>query len=194
MSKETAGRLSRTRKPSFVSTRNYQAAQGAVLIALVNEHFDITLKYPTRKTVVTLPFYYLVRISRGSDIVDVESFIEERIGLIFAQEVANGMDFQTAIRRKETHRIVEQLHYLEDIALNFGVWCETTTLLGRKGLIQNSLVAVNAPGLTLNRRAISERGHAIHVVITEMMGCVKTVHVPRNTTAVRNALFGVPSE
>ncbi|EMS13820.1 TATA-binding protein-associated phosphoprotein, putative [Entamoeba histolytica HM-3:IMSS] len=117
---------------AFFKLRTYQVYQQGVLLVLLNNHFEITLQIPTKRSVVTHQYFKINELRRGNDSIKVEEYVEQRCKEKYLQDISNGIPEKTARRRYDTNKITEQLHLLIDLSTEFGYRFVSKRTSGKK--------------------------------------------------------------
>ena len=106
--------------------KNYDAVQQCFLIALLNRHFNVTLLYPTKLSVLTLNTFRIDKVSDGVSTVNVCEFSKEQCKEMFTQDKESGTKVATATKLYEKNRRVFTINYLSDLALEDGYFFDIT--------------------------------------------------------------------
>ncbi|EKE39218.1 hypothetical protein ENUP19_0003G0054 [Entamoeba nuttalli] len=144
---------------AFFKLRTYQVYQQGVLLVLLNNHFEITLQIPTKRSVVTRQYFKINELRRGNDSIKVEEYVEQRCKEKYLQDLSNGIAEKTARRRYDTNKITEQLHLLIDLLTEFGYRFVSKRTSGKKGAqIVETIQKVISPNVTILNKEIPTIG------------------------------------
>ncbi|KAL7717590.1 TATA-binding protein-associated phosphoprotein [Entamoeba marina] len=117
--------------------RNYQTIQETICIALLNQFSDISIKQPTKKSVVTQQFMRINTISFGDeDDIDVTGFLRGRCLDHKNFDLKSGVSTKTADRRYQNNKKIEMLHLLIDLLMVNGYHFKTKTTEGKSGVFK----------------------------------------------------------
>ncbi|EDR28509.1 hypothetical protein EDI_193900 [Entamoeba dispar SAW760] len=174
----------------FKQTRNYQVSQQAVLLALINRHFSLSLSAPKKKSVVAQQMITVNYLRRGSDTVAVDEFIHRRLAEIQQYDISQGVAPKTAARRCENNRIAEVNHLLIDILREFGYSFSTKVTDGKNGTIKTeSVYSILYKGTTLfTRSTIQSSGLAINKYLNDLLFETQTTLVSKNNCILHHML------
>ncbi|EKE37296.1 hypothetical protein ENUP19_0057G0008 [Entamoeba nuttalli] len=146
-------------KKDFRTVRNQQVYQQGILLALLNQYFDIEIRKPLKKA---HSFEQLIRIHRliiGSESIDVEKFCDHRCKEKFQKDLCKGINEKTAKRRLENIRIVEMVFLLMDILMEFGYLFDTSCTKGKKGTVKYERIQ----NIFYNGKKIYDYNHFISI-------------------------------
>ena len=168
-----------TRSSKFAE---YRVSQFAVLIAIVNAHFDVVLAPPTRSRARR---YTVASVSQGGEHLNVPAFVRRRVE---ARLAAKRKDVAPAkmkrARKDETY--TETRHLLEDLAFLYDVMCTDLPVRGR--VERPSINMIGGPGLFLDRGEIKRRGRFIQQLFEVLCGGQGEFCVPRGNYFLREML------
>ena len=101
---------------AFKKSRNYQVYQQCILIALLSSFFDVVIKQPVKRSVVSLQMLRIISISskQTNEVINVDEFVTQRCKEKYENDLRN-ISMKTAKRRYDTNRISELIHLLIDI-------------------------------------------------------------------------------
>lgn len=167
------GAMHRTRYARF---SNYQAEQCDVLIAILDEHFEITLRYPRREGKQSIPHFIVVKLTAGDDTTDVAAVVASRVP-------GRG----TAGEGRDRASYIEMRHLLEDFAAEFGVFCIDRASRGAR-VTCPSIETIDLGSVVLRRGDIAERGYVIHRVLRVLGRERREFVLPRGNRYVAGAL------
>ena len=157
---------------------SYQAEQCAVLVAVLNKHFDMTLRLFLRAGTRSASSHVVTRISHGCTELDVEAFVAGRIADAVAASIMRGDSERTVARVREQEGYIEMRHLLEDIAFLHGVVC-----IDRVRHTQRhehpSLAVIAGDTFLFRRDEIARRGFYIHAMLRMMAGDAREFTVRR---------------
>ncbi|KAL7720997.1 Uncharacterized protein QTN25_002198 [Entamoeba marina] len=111
----------------FFHTRNSQAIQEGILLGLLNQHFDIVIEAPQKKSVVTLNYYTIIHLYNSSEYINFTNTLTNKLKEMMSEDIARNTPRGTAERRKEMNRIAESIHQLMFILQNQGYSLKTTS-------------------------------------------------------------------
>ncbi|KAL7717740.1 TATA-binding protein-associated phosphoprotein [Entamoeba marina] len=164
-----------TPKMNFRNQRNYQTAQQAILIALLNEQCDITIRRPVKRCVVKS--------------LCLINLLKKRCKEREKHDIGVGVSKKTAIRRYETNRITEGLHLLMDILFTQKYFFNTRKTRGKKGVIKSEAmqeIFFNEHFL-MNKDDIQKKGDEINQIITEKVLKEQTMYlISKQTLQLQN--------
>ncbi|ELP89033.1 hypothetical protein EIN_164330 [Entamoeba invadens IP1] len=120
------------RKARFIEVRNNQVYEAAVLLYLINKHFNIEMIIPQKKAVVYEQFFLVERIWSGEDKVDVRKFVNKRCDERIEFEISEGVSFKTARRRRNTNVFTETINMFVDFLREMGYFVETKVCGGKR--------------------------------------------------------------
>ncbi|BFU23982.1 hypothetical protein EHI8A_174860 [Entamoeba histolytica HM-1:IMSS-B] len=126
---------------SFRKTRNVQANQQSVFLALINKYFTITLISPKKRSTVAQQMVTIQNIQYKDDIVEVEEFIIRRLKEINVRDISNGVSSKTASRRWENNKIAEINNLLIDILKELGYSFNSKLTNGKSTTVKNEIVS-----------------------------------------------------
>ncbi|EDR29294.1 hypothetical protein EDI_213690 [Entamoeba dispar SAW760] len=115
----------------YFEIRNYLMCQQGVLLLLLNQHFDITITRPTKKSLVTGQVIKVKTLRDKFAEVDVVDFVEERCKEKMRVDMANGINEISACRRYTNNKIAENHHLLLDMLRMYGITFNTTFSSGK---------------------------------------------------------------
>ena len=121
---------------SFRDTRNYQSQQECIYMALINRYFDISFIPHKKQSLVTVPFFRILKLNNEEDMIGFKELIEQRIVSRMNDEVSHGIVQKTAMRRCENYRLVDTLHVLNDILEIKGFSFDSRLTTGKKGTLK----------------------------------------------------------
>ena len=154
---------------TFKRNRNYQCEQQAVLLLLLNQYFDITIKKPQKTKCESQPFFKIIQMVNGDDVVEVNALIEKRCEEIAQKDVENGINEKTANRRKIVNRHVETLHLLNDILSMKGCIFNSKMTTGNHGVVKETIHSLQFGDWSLNKEQISSYGRQMNVFLSELI-------------------------
>ena len=172
---------------TFKRNRNYQAEQQAILLLLLNQYFDITIKKPQKTKCECQQFFKIIHMTNGEDEVEVNTLIEKRCDEIAQKDIENGINAKTATRRKIVNRHVETLHLLNDMLSMKGCIfnCKMTT--GNHGVVKDTIVSLKFGDWTLTKDQISLFGKQINEFLSDLIKQEKgTVTLKRDQNVLVN--------
>ena len=169
------GAMHRTRYARF---SNYQAEQCAVLVAVLNEHFDVTIRRSRRAGTRSIPSFTVLELTVGDDTVDVAGIVALRAGV----RVRAGQG-------RDRASYIEMRHLLEDIAAEFGVLCIDRASRGARVMCP-SIEVIDLGNAVLRRGDITERGYVIHRILRVLCGERRDFVLRRGNPYVGGALRG----
>ena len=168
----------------YMRFTSYQGEQCAVLVALLNEHYDITLRISARNGTRSTPAHIVTRIAQGSTDVDVAGFVAERIRAAVSAAVERGDSVRAVARVRERCGYFETRHLLEDIAFLHGVICVDRVRHTQRP--ENpSLAVIASETFLLTRNEIAHRGFYIHQMLGMMAGAEQEITVRRGNRFLR---------
>ncbi|KAL7712429.1 TATA-binding protein-associated phosphoprotein [Entamoeba marina] len=155
---------------SFKDVRNYQTEQECVYLALLSQYFDIIIQAPNKRCVVTSPFFRMLSVSSGNDVIGINDFINNRVTERLGIEIESGVSRKTALRRSETYKITETLHILMDLLLEFNHFFQTRLTTGKKGTTKTETTyKIFSNGkFVMGQDEISKRGKLINNFISSL--------------------------
>lgn len=154
---------------TFKRNRDYQCEQQAVLLLLLNQYFDITIKKPQKTKCECQSFFKIIQMANGDDVVEVNALIEKRCEEIAEKDVANGINEKTANRRKIVNRHVETLHLMNDILSMKGCVFNSKMTTGNHGVVKETIHSLQFGEWCLNKEQISSYGTQMNVFLSELI-------------------------
>ncbi|KAL7719488.1 TATA-binding protein-associated phosphoprotein [Entamoeba marina] len=167
---------------SFKDVRNYQTEQECVYLAMLSNYFDLTIQAPSKRCVVTSPFFRMTSVSNGEDCIMLNDLINRRVTERLTVEVESGVSKKTALRRSETYKITETLHILMDLLLEFNHFFQTRLTTGKKGTTKTETTyrIFNNGKFMMGQDEISKRGKLINNFISSLEVSDGVVYIKKN--------------
>ncbi|KAL7719605.1 TATA-binding protein-associated phosphoprotein [Entamoeba marina] len=172
---------------AFKKMRNYQVFQQAIFIALLSQFFEVTVKSPVKRSIVSLQLLRVDSLNYGNDTILVDEFVNTRCKEKYKQDILNGISEKTAKRRSDTNRITEQLHFLRDILMLFGFDFYSKFTEGKNGAqIVETVLKVIGNGSSFNRNDISLKGKEINdYLYSKLVDCSSATLPMKDETIFR---------
>ncbi|KAL7717325.1 TATA-binding protein-associated phosphoprotein [Entamoeba marina] len=105
----------------YFEARNYLVRQQAVIFALLNHKYSFVISKPTKKSLITDQLFKIKAISSEDDTqVDVIELIENKCQEKLKFDMAHGINEKTAYRRYNSNKIIENHHFIIDLAREEG--------------------------------------------------------------------------
>ncbi|ELP91059.1 hypothetical protein EIN_267950 [Entamoeba invadens IP1] len=159
----------------FRVSRNYQAEQQAILLALINKTYSITVEHPLKKSKLTIPFLKIIQFtSDDSQPVYFNNIVEQQIKVLQNEDLKNGVTQKTVNRRKDVHRITEVIRLLISFARDMGFDIKTKKTSGSKGSVKESIKEIHFNNVVLTKQTISEIGRNISNEMEKKMANANT--------------------
>ncbi|KAL7719397.1 TATA-binding protein-associated phosphoprotein [Entamoeba marina] len=119
-------------KDRYFETRNYLASQQAVFFALLNKSTSFVVSKPTKRSIITDQLFKVktIILSNGNEI-DVIEFVDSRCKEKMVLDLKNGINEYTALRRFNSNKIIENHHFLIDLAREEGFVFKSTFSSGK---------------------------------------------------------------
>ncbi|EKE37233.1 hypothetical protein ENUP19_0166G0015 [Entamoeba nuttalli] len=156
----------------YKKTKNYQVYQQSIFLLILSKYGDIYFDKPIKRSTTTSQFLNVkeIRFSK-EDIISVNSFIEKRCEKRMKQEIESGLSHETALRRYETNKFIESLHFLIDLLteLHFTLSCKL--FLSKNGLEQKETIneiRYNSE-IIFNKNDIQMIGEKVNSYISKMI-------------------------
>ena len=153
--------------------RDMKSIQQAVCIGLLSKHCKLVFKQPSRKATFTQQYLSIQSIQFSEfDVIDLEEFVKRRSTEKYQYDLLHHVPEKTAKRRYEVGKKAEQIHFLQDILLEFGYSFHTYQPNGKN---QNrkltQIISVFNPdgSLLLNDNQIVEFGEMVNQQIQQNM-------------------------
>ncbi|ELP88455.1 hypothetical protein EIN_229980 [Entamoeba invadens IP1] len=175
---------------AFSRLRNSQVYQQAILLALINKHFQVKLLIPIKRSVLTLQLFKIEELTEGNDCIRVEDFVEKRCQEKFSNDVKQGIAEKTAKRRYETNRTTEQLHLLMDVLREFGYKFESRYTSGKKGAqkVETFNTIYLNDVVVVSQQQIVDLGTNINEKIAGLLFDKRQSEVPKNCDEIASAM------
>ena len=155
----------------YSNHRNYQCFQQAILITLINNYADITVKRERKRSNTTVPFFTISNITfNKKDIIDFEIYIQKRCIEIKEYDLNHNVNMKTATRRYKTNRITEVIHTLIDILKIKNEKIETTKTRYKEGIKQSeTMIGCEISGRMMKEYDIKKYGEEINMYLKNMI-------------------------
>ena len=115
---------------------NSQTFQQAVFICLLNQHCEIKVVKPIKRSVVTDQFIRIHSIVYFDEEILFEDLVDKRCQEIKNDEIKDGASEKTATRRYQTYRRIETNHLLMDMLYIIGYDMDLRMTEGKKGIVK----------------------------------------------------------
>ncbi|KAL7717807.1 TATA-binding protein-associated phosphoprotein [Entamoeba marina] len=175
---------------AFKKMRNYQVFQQAIFIAILSQFFEITIKSPVKRSIVSCQLLRVDSLNYGNDTILVDEFVNTRCKEKYKQDIRNGISEKTAKRRSDTNRITEQLHFLRDILMLFEFDFHSKFTDGKNGAqIVETVLKVIGNGLSINKNDIALKGKEINDYLYHKLVDRSSVTIPMKDETMSSLLF-----
>ncbi|KAL7712681.1 TATA-binding protein-associated phosphoprotein [Entamoeba marina] len=180
--------------PKYIQTkqdnRKLVAYQQAVLLALLNKYCSFYNKKPTKQTHVSVVMPKVVTLHIEEEDLFIGHITDSICKTMYNNEINNGINESTAMRRYEKNRKVFIQNLIFDIALEFGYLFGST--LSRKSgrtLRLERIDSVYYEGkLLLNKKEIIQQGAEINGFLCQFFGSSDTFKVEKNNSVLQHFL------
>ena len=160
--------MSQQSSNAFSSIRNYQTQQQSIFIAILNQHYTITIELPKKKSIVSLPFLKIIKLQNEEEEILVNDKVSTIVKDLYEYDIKNGVSEKTATRRFEVNRITECIKLLSDVAIRKGFEIEAYNI-GKKRTREN-VQKISFDGVQLNINDIVTKGSKIsNILVKERM-------------------------
>lgn len=144
---------------------NCQTFQQAVFISLLNQHCDIKVIKPVKRSVVTDQFIRIHSIVYFEEEILFEDLVDQRCMELKDDEMKNGTSEKTATRRYQTYRRIETNHLLMDMLYILDYDMELKMTEGKKGIskLENCIsIGKNGKMLINNKNEMNRIGKIVN--------------------------------
>ncbi|ELP85261.1 hypothetical protein EIN_084330 [Entamoeba invadens IP1] len=100
---------------NYVVTKNYMVQQQALLIALLNQNYTITLKMPRKRSEKTENLMRILMVSDGIQELEFTNVVEKICRTKMAFDRSKGVSEKTSYRRFTYNKVIEAHHLLMDL-------------------------------------------------------------------------------
>lgn len=149
----------------FSAIRNYQTQQQSILLALLNQSFDILIELPKKKSIVSLPFLKIVKLQNENEIINFNDVITGIVKKLYDEDIASGVTDKTSTRRIEANRITETIKLMTELAGKKGFVSHTCDI-GKKRIREN-VQKISFDGIEFDTNDIAEKGSKISEIIVK---------------------------
>jgi len=178
---------------AFQKLRNYQVYQQAIFIALLNQFFELLVKAPVKRSVVSLQLLRIESIKYLSDIIGVNDFVMARCKEKYKKDISSGIGEKTAKRRSDTNRVTELLHLLQDLLREKGFAFHSKFTDGKNGAqIIETVCSIQGPdGFFISQQEIIHKGALISKYLTDKLVSSSEITLPKEDMMLRNILKNI---
>ncbi|ELP84889.1 hypothetical protein EIN_284750 [Entamoeba invadens IP1] len=151
---------------NFRKNRNYQVAQQCILIALINQYYDVTFSVTRARKTITMPFLKIEKLSKGNTTIDIKNLLKQKITEMYQSDVNAGVQVKTAKRRYVVNKVGECLHLLQKTAefLGFSFKYATSFTNNVKKL---TIIEVSFDGIVIPKDKILKIGADANKALVE---------------------------
>ncbi|EDR29876.1 hypothetical protein EDI_348860 [Entamoeba dispar SAW760] len=179
-----------SRNARFIEVRNLQVHQEMVLLSLLNQYFNITLRIPPKKASVYGQIAIVEMIWNKEMRIDFNNIIKQRCQERAQQDILIGVSEKTAERRKRSNSIRETLNVLTDMIRELGYFVETKESGGKRGTIKMEYITriyLNHH-LLYDEQTIRNLGYVLNNKLNHTHTIFGTIVVSQNNTKVNSIL------
>ncbi|ELP89679.1 hypothetical protein EIN_452790 [Entamoeba invadens IP1] len=177
------------RQMRFIEVRNNQVYESMVLLFLINNHYNISLRFPNKRATVFEQFMTIEKMWNDNEDIDVGRHIRERCIQRVSLDIANGVSGKTAERRKNTNVFIETLQFLVDLVRELGFFVQTEECGGKRGTLKEEYITAIywQNQIVFDRKLIEKLGKEIVQFIGENDGKKKLIVLPKNMLILENS-------
>ncbi|EKE41367.1 hypothetical protein ENUP19_0003G0050 [Entamoeba nuttalli] len=176
---------------AFQRMRNYQVFQQAIFIALLSQFFEIVIRPPVKKSIVSFQLLRVDAIKLMKDVLSINDFIIARCKEKYKMDIKMGTLEKTAKRRSDTNRVTELLHLLQDLLREKGFIFISKFTDGKNGAqVIETITSIKGPnGLYLTQTDITKKGETISKYLNSEMSKSTRKFIPMNDKTLQSILF-----
>ncbi|ELP94738.1 hypothetical protein EIN_340760 [Entamoeba invadens IP1] len=181
----------RASEDAFKKMRNYQVYQEAVFIALLSTFFEIVVRAPVKKSIVSLQLLRVEVIRSLRDVINVNDFVISRCKEKYKLDIKDGLLEKTAKRRTDTNRVSELLHFLQDVLRELGFGFVSKVTDGKNGAqVVETVYGIFGNGIELDQKDIIEKGKKINDFLNKRLGGMANLVLEKENEQLRNFIWG----
>ena len=170
---------------------NQLCFQQAVLIALINNYYDITIKKPTRDSLVTNSIPKITAISNGNEQVDIRKISENLVSTRISNNDMKNLQKKTIQRRNRKNILTYINNYLIDLLREEGYFFNSK--YSKKSEKTYQLERINEifyeNELLFNLNDIFEKGQKINNYLIEICKQYDYFVIPKGNVVLNDIIY-----